>query len=304
MVVAALVTEGWAEAKGIAESVLAALGMERSVAWERGGAPTLLGDRAATLRDGAGVVGVVGEVSPAALRAHGLEGPVAVLELRADRLCDAAQLELPYSPVSRFPAVERDVAWVVRDDVAWSRIADVARSAAGPLARDVRFVSEFRGPQVGAGLRSVAFRVERLHAAGFRMASLTHFFDNDLAGSMHGLAKGGLTDKGREAVRRMEALGMIVDVAHCSRACVAEILAMARRPVVSSHGGVQATCKVNRNLTDDEIRGVARTGGVVGIGFWEGAVCSTDPRAVARAMRIVASASLVASGVWAKCAAS
>jgi microsomal dipeptidase-like Zn-dependent dipeptidase len=52
---------------------------------------------------------------------------------------------------------------------------------------------------------------------------------------------------------------------------------MATRPVVSSHGGVQAVCRVNRNLTDDEIRGVARTGGVVGIGYWDGALCSTSP---------------------------
>ena len=59
---------------------------------------------------------------------------------------------------------------------------------------------------------------------------------------------------------------------------------MARRPVVSSHGGVQATCKVNRNLTDDEIRGVARTGGVIGIGYWDGAVCDTAPRAIAAAI--------------------
>jgi len=65
---------------------------------------------------------------------------------------------------------------------------------------------------------------------------------------------------------------------------VAEVLAMARRPVVSSHGGVQATCKTNRNLSDDEIRGVAKTGGVIGIGFWSGAICSTSPQAVARAM--------------------
>ena len=129
--------------------------------------------------------------------------------------------------------------------------------------------------------------LDRLHAAGMRMAGLTHFFDNDLAGSMHGLRKGGLTAKGRAAIRRMEALGIIVDVAHCSHACVADILAMAKRPVVSSHGGVQATCKVNRNLTDDEIRGVARTGGVVGIGYWEGAVCSTDPRAAAVAIKHV-----------------
>ncbi len=124
-----------------------------------------------------------------------------------------------------------------------------------------------------------------LYAAGMRMAGLTHFFDNDLAGSMHGLEKGGLTDKGRAAIRRMEDMGMVVDIAHCSHACVADILAIARRPVVSSHGGVQATCKVNRNLTDDEIRGVAKTGGIIGVGYWEGAVCSTSPRATAKAMK-------------------
>ena len=70
----------------------------------------------------------------------------------------------------------------------------------------------------------------------------------------------GLTAKGRTAIRRMEEIGMVVDIAHCSHACVADILVMARRPVVSSHGGVQATCEVNRNLTDEEIRGVAATG--------------------------------------------
>ena len=121
-------------------------------------------------------------------------------------------------------------------------------------------------------------------------------FDNDLAGSMHGERKGGLTPKGREAVRRMERLGMIVDVAHCSHACVADMLAMAKRPVVSSHGGVQATCKVNRNLTDDEIRGVARTGGVIGIGYWDAAICGTSPRDAARAMKHVRD--LVASTTW------
>jgi membrane dipeptidase len=126
--------------------------------------------------------------------------------------------------------------------------------------------------------------LDRLYAAGFRMAGFAHFFDNEAAGSMHGIAKGGLTPLGRQVLRRMEAIGMIVDVAHASHAAVADMLAVARRPVVSSHGGVQATCKVNRNLTDDEIRGIARTGGVVGIGFWEAAVCSTSPKAVAAAI--------------------
>ena len=181
---------------------------------------------------------------------------------------------------------------------------DWAAETSGGRLRSIRSAADIdgllarraiRGRAIGAlfsveGLHNLEgdlANLDRLHAAGMRMAGLTHFFDNDLAGSMHGLRKGGLTAKGRRAIRRMEALGIIVDVAHCSRACVADILNVARRPVVSSHGGVQATCKVNRNLTDEEIRGVAKTGGVVGIGYWEGAVCSTDPRATARAIRHV-----------------
>lgn len=126
--------------------------------------------------------------------------------------------------------------------------------------------------------------LDRLYAAGFRMAGLAHFFDNQVAGSMHGIDKGGLTVFGRQVVRRMEAMGMIVDVAHASHRAVADVIAYARRPIVSSHGGVQAVCNVNRNLTDDEIRGIARTGGVIGIGYWDGAICSTDPRQTARAI--------------------
>lgn len=138
------------------------------------------------------------------------------------------------------------------------------------------------------GLQSLEGDIDNLqllYDAGMRMAGLTHFFDNELAGSMHGEEKGGLTDLGRETVQRMEELGMIVDIAHCSRTCVAEVIAMARRPIVSSHGGVQATCDVNRNLSDEEIRGVASTGGVIGVGYWDAAICSTDPRAAARAMK-------------------
>ena len=150
-------------------------------------------------------------------------------------------------------------------------------------------------PPVGAmlsieglhGLEGKIANLDKLYAAGFRMAGLTHFFDNDLAGSMHGLKKGGLTPIGRQVVAAMEAKGMIVDIAHCSNACVADILKIARRPVVSSHGGVQATCKVNRNLSDAQIQGVAATGGLIGIGYWDAAVCDTSPASIAKAMKHV-----------------
>ena len=127
--------------------------------------------------------------------------------------------------------------------------------------------------------------LDRLYAAGVRMAGLAHFFDNDIAGSMHGVKKGGLTPLGRQVVRRMEAMGMVVDIAHASHAAVAEVIKIAHRPIVSSHGGVQATCPVNRNLSDEQIRAVAMNGGIIGVGYWEGAVCDTSPRAGAKAMK-------------------
>lgn len=133
-------------------------------------------------------------------------------------------------------------------------------------------------------LEGESANLDVLHDAGLRMAGLVHFFDNRLGGSMHGAAKGGLTDFGKQILRRMEAKGVIVDIAHSSHDSVADILQMAQRPVVSSHGGVQAVCKVNRNLTDTEIRGVAATGGIIGIGYWEGATCSTDPAQIARSI--------------------
>ena len=161
---------------------------------------------------------------------------------------------------------------------------DRLRAARQTALRPVGAMLTIEGLQ---NLEGKASNLDRLYDAGFRMAGLTHFFDNELAGSMHGLKKGGLTPFGRNIVRKMEAKGMIVDIAHLSHTGVAEVLAMATRPVVSSHGGVQATCKVNRNLTDDEVRGVAKTGGVIGIGYWDGAICSTYPRAAAKAMKHV-----------------
>ncbi|MFF0818261.1 dipeptidase [Rhodococcus sp. NPDC003318] len=140
------------------------------------------------------------------------------------------------------------------------------------------------------GLQNLEGRIEnvdRLFDAGMRMAGFTHFFDNEVAGSMHGEVKGGLTDFGREVFAEMERRGVVVDLAHASHPAMAEMLALATKPVVASHGGVQATCNVNRNLTDAEIRGVAETGGVVGIGYWDAAVGETTPAAVVDALEHV-----------------
>ena len=130
--------------------------------------------------------------------------------------------------------------------------------------------------------------VDFLFDAGFRMMSPSHFFDTEMGGSAHGLEKSGLTDAGREMIRRMERRGMLVDVAHASARTIDDVLQMSTRPVLVSHTGVRGTCDNNRNLTDDQLRRIAQTGGIVGIGFWDTAVCGEDATAIAKAIRYAA----------------
>lgn len=130
--------------------------------------------------------------------------------------------------------------------------------------------------------------VERLYDAGFRIAGLTHFFDNEVGGSAHGMAKGGLTPFGRQVIKRLEAKAMLIDLAHASRPLIDDVLAMATRPVLVSHTGVEGTCKGTRNLSDKHLQGIAATGGVVGIGYWETAVCATSVEAIVKAIRYTA----------------
>ena len=121
--------------------------------------------------------------------------------------------------------------------------------------------------------------------AGFRMMSPSHFFDNAFGGSAHGVDKGGLTPAGHEMVRRMEARSMIVDVAHASAATIDDILAIATRPVVTSHTGVRGVADNARNLSDAHLRGIAATGGLIGIGFWPTASGGDDAEAIARSIK-------------------
>ncbi|MEQ8612312.1 MAG: dipeptidase [Parvibaculum sp.] len=127
--------------------------------------------------------------------------------------------------------------------------------------------------------------VEKLYAAGYRMMGLTHFFDNELGGSLHGLSGEGLTDFGREAVREMERLNIIVDLAHASPAVVRDTLDIATRPVVVSHTGIRGACDSPRNLEDALMKRIADAGGLVGIGYWKGAVCDPAPAEIVKSIR-------------------
>jgi membrane dipeptidase len=182
-----------------------------------------------------------------------------------------------------------------------SKLDDAARRSGGKLTvirtvTDLRAYLERRAqdPDVTAGFLGVEgahalegdlANLDRLFDAGIRMMAPTHFTDNDIGGSASGVEKIGLTDKGRELVRRMEAKGMLVDLAHASARTIDDVLVIATRPVVVSHTGVRGTCDNARNLSDGQLRGIAATGGVIGIGYWAHAVCVVDPASIARAIR-------------------
>src|SRR5262249_29155888 len=117
--------------------------------------------------------------------------------------------------------------------------------------REPQLVAGFLGIEGAHALDGDLGSLDVLFEAGIRMISPTHFFDNDIAGSAHGVKKGGLTPKGRELLRRMEERGVLVDLAHASAATIAEALPLLRRPVVVSHTGVRGTCDNSRNLSDE-----------------------------------------------------
>jgi microsomal dipeptidase-like Zn-dependent dipeptidase len=150
-----------------------------------------------------------------------------------------------------------------------------------------------RDPAMTAGLLSIEgataldddpANVDVVADAGFRMISPAHFTDTAFGGSAHGAVQGGLTDLGREMVRRMETRGVLLDVAHASAATIDDALAIATRPVVASHTGVRGVLDNARNLSDAHLEGIAASGGLVGIGFWPTACGGKDAHAIARSI--------------------
>jgi microsomal dipeptidase-like Zn-dependent dipeptidase len=154
-------------------------------------------------------------------------------------------------------------------------------------AHDPNVVGAILGVEGAHALGGDLENLQPLFDAGVRVIGLAHFFDNAFAGSAHGVRKHGLTPLGRELIRRMEELGILVDLAHASPAAIDEALAIGRKPPVVSHTGVQATCPGPRNLSDRQVRAIAAKGGVIGIAYFPEAVCGTSPERVARAIRHV-----------------
>ena len=110
-----------------------------------------------------------------------------------------------------------------------------------------------------------------LQRLGVRIVSFAHFGRTALAdGSGEDAAGSRMTRAGVEAFTLVEDLGILFDVSHLGAGGVEHVLELARRPVMATHSSARAVRDHHRNLTDDQLRGIAATGGVVCVNFFPG----------------------------------
>jgi len=107
-----------------------------------------------------------------------------------------------------------------------------------------------------------------LYRLGVRMVAFTWDRRNAFADGTGVINPGGLTDAGRAAVKEMFAHHVICDVSHLAPPGFWDVIELARAPIIASHSNARAVCDHRRNLTDDQIRALAATGGVIGLNFY------------------------------------
>ena len=150
--------------------------------------------------------------------------------------------------------------------------------------KDSTLIGGLIGTEGSHALDGELENIKKLYDHGFRMMSLHHFFDNKLGGSLHGTSGGGLTPFGENAVKLMQDLEIIIDVSHSSENVVKDVLKLSSRPLVVSHTGFNGHCESPRNINDDLMKSIANKGGIIAIGYWDGAVCDNSPKSVAEAL--------------------
>jgi membrane dipeptidase len=157
-----------------------------------------------------------------------------------------------------------------------------------------RVVGGFLGIEGAHCLEGKIENLDNLYEEGVRMVGPTHFFDNELGGSAHGISREGLSKFGHGVIARMDELGMIIDLAHASPAMIDDILAQTQHPVVVSHTGVRGTMNNARNLSDKHARQIAKNGGLIGVAYFKGAVSAPMTQGIVETMKYIKSIAGVA----------
>ena len=163
----------------------------------------------------------------------------------------------------KFDAVQRLTTEIAPGKIAIARTFDDVRRIAA-TGRKVALMGVENGYGIGTDLANV----RRFYDRGARYMSLAHNGHSQLSDSNTGERDGvwqwnGLSPLGRQVIVEMNRLGMMVDISHPSKAANMQAMALSRAPVIASHSAVRALCDHSRNLDDEQLRTMARGGGVV-----------------------------------------
>lgn len=120
----------------------------------------------------------------------------------------------------------------------------------------------------GGALAAAADPIDRLAARDVRLLSLTWNGDNDWASGCMGDADRGLTERGRAALQRMDALHILPDVSHLNERGFWQLLEETDQPVLATHSNAAAVCPHPRNLTDKQFQAIRERGGLVGLNLY------------------------------------
>ncbi|MCP9493778.1 MAG: dipeptidase [Pyrinomonadaceae bacterium MAG19_C2-C3] len=142
-------------------------------------------------------------------------------------------------------------------------VADIRR------AKKANKIAALMGIENGAAIDNSLKTLREFYRLGIRYMTLTHNFNNDWADSGRDTAKhNGLSDFGKEVVREMNRLGMMIDVSHVSDKTMSDVLDITKPPVIASHSSARALANHPRNIPDDLLKRIAQNGGVVMVNFY------------------------------------
>ena len=178
--------------------------------------------------------------------------------------------------VEKFDAVRRFTGEIAPDRIELAlTVNDVRRIK----ARGKKFA--LMGVENGYPLGEDIGRVKEFYERGARYLSLTHNGHNQLADSHTGERDGwkwhGVSPLGRQVIAEMNRLGIMVDVSHASKASMMQTAALSKAPIIASHSAARALCDVSRNMDDEQLLALKKTGGVVQVVAYEGFVKATKP---------------------------
>lgn len=119
----------------------------------------------------------------------------------------------------------------------------------------------------GEALEGDIALLRMFYKLGVRALTLTWSLRNDIGDGVDGAASSGLTDFGKQVVKEMNNLGMIVDISHLNERGFWDVVEISEKPIIASHSDCKSLCQHKRNLTDEQIKAIAQKGGVIGINF-------------------------------------